>query len=199
MWETPSDKYIGGFIRRANLDMFWAREPSTVGQNFREFLEQAKVGQEFNYLAFEPMGPFARSYDSGMRAAIGVLMKTQRPGRHEEKIKFSAARRARSVHTNMFKASARGCECSLYLRTDKKRAIASMSPTDSEFYTLFTKGLESRIGQGVKRDMAVSIELMVELQSMAEDDWNEAVARGDAERQLATTQWACFFSQCVLP
>jgi hypothetical protein len=192
-WEAPNDKYIGAFIRRANLDMFWAREPSTVSQNFREFLEQAKVGQDFNYLAFEPMGPFPRTYDSGMRAAIGVLMKTQRPGRHEAKMKFSAARKGRSIHTNMFKASARGCECSLYLRTDKKRSIASLSPTDSEFYTLFTKGLESRIGQRVKRDMAISIELMIELQSMAEDDWSEAVVQADAERQFETAQWACYF------
>jgi hypothetical protein len=139
------------------------------------------------------MGPFARSYDSGMRTDIGVLMKTQRPGRHKEKMKFSAARRTRSVHMNMFKASAQGCECSLYLRTDKKRSIVSMSPTASEFYTLFTKGLESRIRQRVKRDMAISIGLMVELQSRAEDDWNDAVAQADAEQQFATARWACYF------
>ena len=146
-WQTPDQKYIGAFIRQANLDMFWAREPSTVGQSFREFREQAIGGQELGYVVFEPMGPFGRCYDPGMRAAIGVLMKGQKPGRHEDKIKFSAARRARTVHTNMFKASARGCECSLCLRTDQKWTVASLNPTDSEFYTLFTRGLQNRVGE----------------------------------------------------
>ena len=192
-WQTPDQKYIGAFIRQANLDMFWAREPSTVGQNFREFREQAIGGQEMGYIVFEPMGPFGPCYDPGMRAAIGVLMKGQKPGRHEEKIKFSAARRARTVHTNMFKASARGCECSLYLRTDQKRTVASLNPTDSEFYTLFTKGLQNRVGERVKRDLAVSIEIVIEIQKIAEIEWNRAESTSDVDQQYATAQWACYF------
>jgi hypothetical protein len=192
-WSLPQDKHIGGFIRQANLDMFWAREASTTIQNFREFVDQASCAQEFGYRQFEPMGPFSRSYDPGMRAAIGVLMKSQKPGRHEDKIKFSAARKARSIHTNMYKASAKGCESSLYVRTDKRRSVASKNPTDSEFFSLFIRGLENRVGQRVKRDQALAVEVVVELQRLAEEDWAAGALDDDERKKYATAQWACFF------
>jgi hypothetical protein len=153
------------------LDAFWARAPDTVNQNLREFKNQSSIGQEYGFVAFDPPGPFGRSYDSGMRPAIGILMKSQQAGGHEDKVKFSAARKARSVvHTNMFIASAKGYQLSMFVRTDKKRSIVSWNPTDSEFYTLFTKGLEARIGQCVKRDRAVSIDLVCELQRLSEEE-----------------------------
>jgi hypothetical protein len=192
-WTDPGTKFLGAHIRRVNLDVFWSRQSGTVRQNLREFKEQAIQGEEFGFAAFDPIGPFDRAYDSGMRAALGVLFKSQRPGRHEAKMKFSAARRARTIHTNVFKASAKGHELSLFVRTDKKRSIVSVNPTDTEFYTMFTIGLESRIGQRVKRDCAVSVELVVELQKMVEKDWEEAVLENDMEKMYDVAEWATYF------
>jgi hypothetical protein len=137
----------------------------------REFKSQARAGQELGFAVFDPMGPFDRTYDSGMRAAVGVLMKAQQPGRHEDKVKFSAARRARTIHMNIFKASAKGYAASRFVRMDKKRSIISSNLTDSEFYTLFTKGLEARIGQRTKQDRAVSIGIVKELQNISAGEW----------------------------
>jgi hypothetical protein len=54
-------------------------------------------------------------------------------------------------------------------------------------------GLEqglTQIGQQVKMDMAVSIERVVELQRMAERDWEKAVLTDDVERMYRVAEWA---------
>jgi hypothetical protein len=55
----------------------------------------------------------------GMRAAIGVLRRSNRPEKHEDKLKFSSARKARSVHSNMSMASALGGATAQSVRSDK--------------------------------------------------------------------------------
>ena len=77
------------------------------------FFSQVEVGEGFGFEMFEPLGPFGRSYNSGIRAALGILWKSRSPGRHEEKQKFSSLRKAREVHSNVHQASARGVEGSL--------------------------------------------------------------------------------------
>jgi len=143
---------------------------------------------------FDPLGPFPLSYDSGLRASIAVLYKSNQPGRHEAKVKFSAARKARGIHTNMFRASAKGYLSTMVLRSDKKRSVLSCNPTDSEFYTAFTKGLEHRIGQRVKRDMAVSIEVMIKFQERAEREWEAAVQEDDQGEMRRVAEWAAYFT-----
>ena len=83
-WDTPHEKYLGAFIRRANLDAFWALVPDTVLQNLRSFKEQTKAGKDYGFTAFDPIGPFPLNYDSGMRAALGILMEAQGKGHHEK-------------------------------------------------------------------------------------------------------------------
>jgi hypothetical protein len=68
----------------------------------------------------------------------------------------------------------------------------SINPADTEFYTMFTVGLESRIGQQVKSDCAVSIKIVVELQSVAGMDWEEATVRDDVERMYEVAKWASY-------
>jgi hypothetical protein len=56
----------------------------------------------------KPMGPFPPYCDGGGCVAIGILSRSNRPGRHEEKQKFSSSQKARSVHVNVFMDSALG-------------------------------------------------------------------------------------------
>jgi hypothetical protein len=146
----PGQEHLLAYIRRSVLDAFWSREPSTIQQHLRSFREQVALGERMGFAVFDPPGPFPPVHDSGMRAAVAVLDKSNQAGRHEEKVKFSAGRKARGIHTNMFRASAKGCLSTMVLRSDKRRSILSLNPTDSEFYAAFAKGLEHRIGQRVK-------------------------------------------------
>jgi hypothetical protein len=69
----------------------------------------------------------------------------------------------------------------------------SRNPTDSEFYTFFTKGLEARGGQRVKRDVALSIEIVVEMQRIWESVWTNAVMENNEMRQRDIAEWTARF------
>jgi hypothetical protein len=108
------------FIRRSYLVAFWSRSTGTVTELTRMFHEEVALGRVYYFQMFpKPMGPFPPDYDGGVRAAIGVLHRSNIPEKHEEKLKFSSARKARSVHSNMSMASALGGATAQYVRSDK--------------------------------------------------------------------------------
>ena len=172
------DKSLLKFIRRANLDAFWARRPGTVHGLVNLFDEQVEIGEFFGFQMFKPLGPFPSSYESGIRAAIGVLRRSQRPGRHEATLKFSAARKARAVHTNVFQASAEAAANLIVFRSTGNRMVASSAPTDSIWFHYFMTGFRARVGERVKQDGAISIEVMIQIQNLLEEDLAEVQGPG---------------------
>jgi hypothetical protein len=123
-----------------------------------------------------------------------VLYKSQQPGRHEEKVKFSMARKARSVHLNIYKAPAHGGGSHLVMRLDTRRSFLSSNPTDSDWFDCFMKGSEARIGQITKQDMVISIGVMSEMQRVNEEQWKLAGEQGDLSRMHAVAEWAYYKS-----
>jgi hypothetical protein len=71
--DRVEDSNLLSYIRRANLDAFWSRRPSTVNALRRLFVEQVEAGEYFGFQMFPPLGPFEPGYDSGMRAAPEVV------------------------------------------------------------------------------------------------------------------------------
>lgn len=78
-------------IPRANLDAFWSQEPSTVSGQLRNMRRQLKLGDQIGMQMFDALRPLPENCDSGMQAAIALLHITTLPGKHEDKMKFSAA------------------------------------------------------------------------------------------------------------
>jgi hypothetical protein len=181
------------YIRRANLDAFWSRRPGTVNGLVRLFLEQVEVGETFGFDMFEPPGFFSEKYASGMKAAVGVLARSQKPGRHEAKLKFSSARKARTVHTDVYQAMARAVEKALVWRSERTRFVATESPTDSAWFNAFMTGFKSRVGERRKQDAAISIHVMLAKQALLEQEWSQAVADGDLEERREIAENAAFF------
>jgi hypothetical protein len=89
------------------------------------------------------MGPFPTNYDGGVRAAIGITCHTNMPSNHEAKQKYSSARKARSVNTNIYLASGLDGETPQSIRSDKGHQPISNAPTDSEWFNHFMTGLRS--------------------------------------------------------
>jgi hypothetical protein len=180
-------------IRRANLDAFWSRRPGTVQGLVRLFVEQVEVGERFGFDMFEPPGHFSVGYRSGMKAAIGVLARSQKAGRHEAKLKFSSARKARTVHTDVWQASARAVEKSLVWRSERARFVATDSPTDSAWFSAFMVGAKSRVGERLKQDAAISVTVMLAKQALLEEEWRVAVDLGELRAQREVAENAAFF------
>ena len=120
---------------------------------------------------------------------------SQQPGRHEEKIKYSTCRKVRSVHMNHFRASAKGLEQSAMWRGDKGAKIVSTNkaPTVTDWYDNFNAGFRARVGERVKRDAAISIEIMLELQALYEKEWDDLPANGSPDAKLGVVEPAVFF------
>jgi hypothetical protein len=157
------------------------------------FREQVEIGETFGFEMFPPMGPFGRDYQSGMSAAIGILVRSQRPGRDEEKLKFASARKARTVHTNVYAASARGADGSMVWRSERTRFVATTSPTETTWFNLFMTGVRARMGERRKQDAAISIALMKCKQELLEEEWGQALARGDLPAQRRVAEHGAFF------
>jgi hypothetical protein len=191
--DNPDHKLLLAYIRRANLDAFWSRRPSTVAGLVRGFKEQVDMGDILGLQMFEPMGPFSRQYNSGILAAVGVLMRAQKPGRHEERLKYSSVRAARTVHTNTFGATAMGIEGAMVWRSDKTRFVATKAPTDSAWFVRFMSGFRLRVGERVQQDAAISISLMMLIQTLLEEDWEAAVTTGNLGAQRAIAEHGAFF------
>jgi hypothetical protein len=175
-------QYLLDCIRRAILDAFWSRSLDTLKGLRRMFKDEIQIGNSLGFKIFPtPMGPFPTHYDGGIRAAIGTICHTNRPGKHEAKQTYSSAHKARSVHANIHLASGLGGATSQAIRSDKGHQPISNTPTESEWFNHFMTGLQSRIGERRKQDAAISIALMIELQKRLELEWQAATARNDKE------------------
>jgi hypothetical protein len=62
------------------------------------------------------------------------------------------------------------------MRSDKRRSFLLRNPTDSEWFSCFMTGFEARVGQRTKQDMAISIEVMMEIERLNQEQWAEAEA-----------------------
>lgn len=183
------------YIRRANLLAFWAREAKTISGNLSGVNSFLKTGTKLGLTLLESIGPWPIHFDHGMATAIVILDKTLEPGIHEATIKFSTARKLRSVQSNMRGASAKGSIDAHVLRLDKRRGIMSTNnPTETEWFTRFIKGLENRMGQRVKQDAAISIDVMLELMERYETADYEKYADNTAQQRV--TVEAASFAIC---
>ncbi len=181
------------YIRRALLDAFWSRRPGTIHGLVNLFREQVEVGEDFGFNMFHPLGPFNFNYDSGMGASIGILWRSRKPGLHEATMKFSSVRKARSLHTDIYNASSVNAADVMVWRSDRTRFVATTAPTETEWFNRFMIGFKARVGERVKQDAAISIDVMVQLQATLELDWQHAITLGDSSLQRDIAEQGTFY------
>jgi hypothetical protein len=171
--EDSADVLLLKFIRRANLDAFWSRESSTVNNNRREIVN---ITTKARLLGIEDtgllpsMGPFPLKDKHGMGLAVCVLMRSLDAGKNEATLQFSTTQKMKSAFSNIWKASVHGGEGAVVVR-DMAKSFHSTCPSHGEFFERFSKGLHERMGDKVRQDMGISIELMHELMRRYEEKW----------------------------
>ena len=149
------------YIRRANLDAFWSRTQGTLYHLTRMFSAEVTTCQNLGFQMFPTSpGPFPTYYYGGLRAALGVLTRSNCPGKHEAKQNISSARKVRLVYADIYMDSDSGEATLRVVWSDKRLQAMASAPTDSEWFTHFMNGLSSRIGERRNKDAAISIDLM---------------------------------------
>jgi hypothetical protein len=178
------------------LDAFWSRESDTVSANLREIKSILECGELLEIGMLGELGPFPFEDCFGMKPAVAFLMKSRRGGHHDkDQIKYSSTRKVRSAFSNFYHAS-KGQMGAMSFTSGRKQQFTSSSVTNGLWYSRFQEGAHCQMGDTVKQDMAISINVMLKLQEIFEADYH---ASGGAERRRIV-EAATFteISYCIL-
>jgi hypothetical protein len=162
-------------IRRASLDAFWAREPSTVRANLRGAKRLEEIGDTLGMRAVCPtMGPYSEIDTFGMSLAVCILIRSLDPGKTEEYIQFSTARGLRSVYSNIYHASSQHQTGLAVMAQNTTRIWVTTCPSYGYWFERFMKGVHKRMGEEVRSDFALSIQVLHRILGHLDKEWTEA-------------------------
>jgi hypothetical protein len=161
----------------ANIDAFWGREPATVTANRRNLDQLKKMRREVGLAPtslLPALGPHPDEDVQGISVAVAMLVKSMKPGRHNQAYtQFETMWKLRAAYSNMFHASACSNIDTITLGRDTAKSFLTTCPTKSSWFERFCNWCLKRMGQEVKQDLAVSVEVMFAFQYEMERDWQE--------------------------
>jgi hypothetical protein len=171
------DKLLLQCIRRATLDAFWSRESSTVAANFRGSKRLQEIGDSVGILSVcPPMGPYSVEDTSGMGVAVCILLRSLDPGRTEDTIQFSTARYLRSVFSNVYHASAEHQTGMAVMAQGTAKTYVTDCPTYGYWFSRFMRGVHKRMGEEVRSDYALSVQVLHKILGNLNVRWAEATS-----------------------
>jgi hypothetical protein len=178
------------YIRRANLDAFWARENTTVLANLREARRmESSVADRLGLPSItKPMGPFPLSDSFGMSAAIAVLDRSLAPGVYEDQVQWDTFRKVRSTITNITQAGADGLS-DVIGAYERDRLWISKVPTHSFWFSRFMAGLHKRVGEVRKPDKALTIDEIHAVEKILEAEWKRSKSLQAQKRVAEMGVW----------
>jgi hypothetical protein len=171
--DRPQDQFLLCCIRRANLDAMWGRESLTVSATLRG-ARQLVSRWRLAHIPVElpPRGPFPVSDLFGMRVAIGMLIKSLEPGRYSAVYQqFETIRKLRATHSNLYMSSLEGTHAMRSIGGEMAKMSFAMMPTNSLWFERFAQGCLKRMGQDVRQDWALPLDVLHSLLSLLDEEW----------------------------
>lgn len=166
---------------RATLDAFWSRTLGTLQNHKSEIRMQLKYQRALGYNCLPPIGPWPLGSHLGMAQAITLCCRANEKGtRGRATVTHETARKARTVHTNLWKVSPwSGLDISF--ASEKARYHATAAPTHKTFFEHFSRGFRIRTGVSSRQDQAYSLEVIHELLRRFEFEWERQEAKGEID------------------
>jgi hypothetical protein len=169
------DKLLLQCIRRASLDAFWAREPSTVRANLRGARRLEEIGDTVGMTSVTPpMGPYTTDDSFGMGLAVCVLLRTLDPGKTEDLIQFSTARNLRSVFSNIYHASVCHQSGLAVMAQSTTKIWVTGCQSYGYWFERFMRGVHKRMGEEVRSDYALSVQVLHKMLGQLDREWRGA-------------------------
>ena len=170
---NPKDQEVFSFIRRANLDCFWSREPATVKANLRNLCRMLKTEDRFGFDSVSPpMGPFPLEDSIGMKGALAILDRSLDPGSYATHVQWETFRKSMSALTNVTQAGVAGLADSVGAYQRNKIWITS-SVTHKFWFNRFMEGVHKRVGEIKRQDETVTIDVLKAIQLKLELEWHQ--------------------------
>jgi hypothetical protein len=145
--KLASDVCLLKCIRRANLDAFWSREPTTVKQNMDEVKCSLYIASNFGFAhsLFHPMGPFSPEDTVGIGVAVVMLQRSLDKRKSNKTIQFETIRKIRAAASNVYHPSVEG-QGAMTLAKDMRKMMVTTCPTYGDFFERFVHGMHKRMG-----------------------------------------------------
>ena len=158
--ELPDDQRLQDFITRAILDSCWARESTTVEANLTSMKMVLRSAEKFSLREALPMmGPFPLDDTLGMSQAIITLDRSLAKGKYERFVQWSTTRKVVSAMNNLSQAALGGLGDSIGAYENKKIWF-SKAVGHNFFMSRFKEGLHRRVGEVVRPDEPITIEIL---------------------------------------
>ena len=189
MRSSFKDCKVMAYIRRANLDACWAREPNTVMANLREAIRMENFTSQLDLPSVTPaMGPFPLKDDFGMLPAIALLERSLAKGVHSEYVQWGTFRKTMSAVTNVTQAGVAGLGDSVGAY-ERNRTWISNVATHKFWYSRFMHGVHKRVGEVRKPDEIISIDVLHAVDKILEAEWKNSKAPEPTRRICEIGAW----------
>ena len=175
-------------IRRANFDMFWSREASTVKGIIYDIKDIVKqVNWRDRAMPLSDISPWLVGDKCGMGIALLMLEKSLEPGRKNSKYKqFDTVRKFRSTASNVYAATAEANDDPRVLKS-LQGAVLHMNAgaMQSVFMERFTMGMKSRMPSDSVRNLPLLGHVVAKILSVVDLEWKNATTPAWRKRVLS--------------
>ena len=193
---SAEDLRLQEAIRRAILDSFWARAPATVEANLREvkrYMDSCShFGVDCPFVRYLPRGPFPTEDTWGMLAACTLLHRSLDEGRNSDTVQYGTIRKLQTAASNYSNTTPSGTGL-VTVAADRLKQRFTSGPTTSLFFSRFTTGCHSRMGDVVIRDRALTIDVLEALFQVLNRVYERADEGPRVQFEVVTLGAACAF------
>lgn len=176
----PDEKLLRKCLRRSILDSLWSRKCSTVGSNYSNGRALERYGRILGFNRVMPeFGPYPLEDTFGMRVACCLTLKGNDGGKNASTLQFGSTRKYRTAFSNFYHSSVSHLKM-VMLGKENRKVYLTDCPTDGRWFDRFMQGMGNRLGQQLVQDLAMSVEVLLEVQELLEEDWQ--LAESDEER-----------------
>lgn len=159
-------------IRRAILDAFWTREPSTIENITKDVRKLLGYAELYGLHTMKPRGPFELGEDLGLRYAIALLIRSNDKGR-KGTVSYETIRKQGTALRHLALSDVT-CGQGLHgIISQRNYMDFSKSHTFGRLFQSFTSGLHKRLGHHPKQDKAISIEVILWIMRSYEEEYSE--------------------------
>lgn len=189
-----SDSNLLAYIRRANLDLIWAKAPGTYSSARTGLNNLIRSWSDLGlHPPLPPLGPWPLKDEVGFAVALAQLRYSQNKGKNcKTHLQFDSVRKLRTAYSHIVESSSSGQKSHFvaFRGPTSETYSASNCPTESKFYTLFMRGLLLRMGRQTIVNMGLDHRVLLVILDMLEADFNDR--RTDSIRKRETVMTACF-------
>ena len=183
---SAQDKWLIQCIIRANLDAFWARQPSTVQGNLRQvnklmtILHQLRIDSPSDVFV---RGPFPVTDSFGMIPAVASLQRSLDSGRNSKTVQWDTMCGIRTAYSNFVHTTPLGLSGAV-LSDGRKSTRITESSSNSLWFKRFMDGCHERMGDVKLQDPALSIDVLLALQELLKIKLESAKEARDEKEQF---------------